>query len=68
LAEFLSVQLVSLLGSSLSAPRGTETDAPKNGTAPDAQVAGHLLAQLETLSDEQVDALLQELYVAEKGD
>jgi acyl carrier protein len=65
LAEFLATQLVPLLGP-------TRSPAQSNGTAPeaalDAHAAGHLLAKLESLSDQQVDALLQELYAAEKGD
>jgi acyl transferase domain-containing protein/acyl-CoA synthetase (AMP-forming)/AMP-acid ligase II/acyl carrier protein len=61
LAEFLAVQLVPLVGDRMAGDE--RTNAPLT-----THQADHLLAQLESLSDAQVDALLQELSAGEMGD
>jgi acyl carrier protein/short-subunit dehydrogenase len=82
LSAYLADQLVSVLapmcrGSSTierngrsphspQAPVNGDHEPPQNG-APVVD-AGQLLARLDTLSDEEVDALLHELCDAEKGD
>ena len=54
LAQFVAEQLVPV------------RPGPADGL--DAAAAGHLLARLDDLSDDQVDALLAELTAAEKGE
>ena len=71
LADFIASQLGPLLNAIRTMTPQTIDVAPANCIAPeaglDSHAAGHLLANLETLSNEQVDSLLLELY-AEKGD
>src|SRR5262249_10477490 len=69
LAGYLAEQLVPVLGTkSAAAPASTVNGATPPAAGLDAQTAGHLLASIDSMSDDQVDALLAELYAAEKGD
>jgi myxalamid-type polyketide synthase MxaE and MxaD len=61
LAEFLAVQLVTLNG-------GRMVGDDRSNAPLTTHQADRLLAQLESLSDAQVDALLQELSAGEMGD
>jgi acyl carrier protein len=74
LAAFLARQLVPLLAGFRSQESGVRGQhGPATSLTPDPRLltpdkAGHLLTRLDTLSDNQVDALLRELYAAEQGD
>jgi acyl transferase domain-containing protein/acyl-CoA synthetase (AMP-forming)/AMP-acid ligase II/acyl carrier protein len=72
LAEFLAAQLAPVLAQHRAALGSGNPPARAHGDDPaaglDAHAAGHLLSKLDSLSDSQVDALLKELYAAEKGD
>jgi acyl carrier protein len=68
LADYLAEQLVPLLAGHRAPPDARDEPPPDPADGLDARSAGRLLAQLDTLSDDQVDALLRELHASEQGE